>query len=240
MKELSVNIQEPCHEDWSAMSPVEQGRHCQSCQKTVVDFTKMSKSGVADYLQSNSGNLCGRFSADQLNVNLLPPKKNKWYAKYAAMLIGVLPLAGMAQQVPDQTEQPITMGKRVMQVNQTTPKAPINIKGQIVDAGTGGEIMFATVALYDQHGELITSKDSDLEGRFEITISKGQHLELSYIGGGTSRYSYQDIQQMGRSHVFKMTEVVLKDADFILGEVEYVDTDNAKSEVIQNVDLETW
>lgn len=49
------------------MSPNEKGRFCQSCSKTVVDFTTMQKEKIEDYLALNSGNkICGRFRVTQL------------------------------------------------------------------------------------------------------------------------------------------------------------------------------
>jgi hypothetical protein len=34
-----IIIPEPCHQNWDAMTPNEQGRHCTSCVNTVVDVT---------------------------------------------------------------------------------------------------------------------------------------------------------------------------------------------------------
>tara|TARA_R110002033_G_scaffold131564_2_gene171684 strand:- start:13880 stop:14818 length:939 start_codon:yes stop_codon:yes gene_type:complete len=63
----SISIPKPCHEDWSQMSPNEKGRFCQSCSKTVVDFTTMQKEKIEDYLALNSENkICGRFRVTQL------------------------------------------------------------------------------------------------------------------------------------------------------------------------------
>ncbi|MEM8584754.1 MAG: T9SS type A sorting domain-containing protein [Bacteroidota bacterium] len=39
-KSLRITIPEPCHEDWNAMTSLEDGsRHCDSCAKNIVDFT---------------------------------------------------------------------------------------------------------------------------------------------------------------------------------------------------------
>ena len=63
----SISIPKPCHEDWSKMTPNEQGRFCQSCSKSVIDFTKMPKQEVQDYLAVNTGaKFCGRFKVSQL------------------------------------------------------------------------------------------------------------------------------------------------------------------------------
>ena len=49
------------------MSPDSQGRHCNSCSKTVVDFTKMNDEEVKNFLiNKQHERLCGRFSSTQL------------------------------------------------------------------------------------------------------------------------------------------------------------------------------
>jgi hypothetical protein len=61
-----ITIPTPCHEDWNAMTPKDQGRHCGSCAKTVVDFTTWQPQEILLYFKSNKS-VCGRFTADQLN-----------------------------------------------------------------------------------------------------------------------------------------------------------------------------
>jgi hypothetical protein len=61
-----ITIPTPCHEDWNAMTPNNQGRHCGSCAKTVVDFTIWQPQDILLHFKSNK-NVCGRFTADQLN-----------------------------------------------------------------------------------------------------------------------------------------------------------------------------
>ncbi|EPR70092.1 hypothetical protein ADIWIN_3955 [Winogradskyella psychrotolerans RS-3] len=63
----SISIPKPCHEDWSEMTSNEKGRFCQSCSKSVIDFTRMPQQDIQDYLVSNSGaKICGRFKVSQL------------------------------------------------------------------------------------------------------------------------------------------------------------------------------
>ena len=65
----SISIPKPCHEDWSQMSPNEKGRFCQSCSKSVIDFTSMAKESIEDYLVSNNDKkICGRFKSTQLST----------------------------------------------------------------------------------------------------------------------------------------------------------------------------
>ena len=81
-KSLRVNVAVPCGQDWDTMLPVEKGRHCQQCCKTVVDFTGMSDAEVVGFFKERArtakggvpevGGVCGRFMADQLGRDLAP------------------------------------------------------------------------------------------------------------------------------------------------------------------------
>ena len=61
-----MKIETPCTEDFSAMTKNNWGRHCSRCNKTVVDFTKMSTAEIQNHLASSSGEVCGRFKSLQL------------------------------------------------------------------------------------------------------------------------------------------------------------------------------
>jgi hypothetical protein len=62
-----ISIPKPCHEDWNAMTPNEQGRHCNACAKTVVDFTAMSDEDVKYFFLHKNEKVCGRFMPAQLH-----------------------------------------------------------------------------------------------------------------------------------------------------------------------------
>ncbi|MBL4663400.1 MAG: energy transducer TonB [Flavobacteriaceae bacterium] len=64
----SINIPKPCHEDWNIMSPTNQGRFCDSCEKTVKDFTSMDTTQIRAYLLEHSQqHICGRVRREQLS-----------------------------------------------------------------------------------------------------------------------------------------------------------------------------
>jgi hypothetical protein len=75
-----LHIPEPCHENWDAMTPQDKGRHCQSCNKIVVDFSVMSDRQVLEYFKTTTGKTCGRFHDDQLQRPLIEPKQksSRW------------------------------------------------------------------------------------------------------------------------------------------------------------------
>lgn len=66
---FKFSIPKPCHEDWDKMTPNDKGRFCDSCVKTVVDFTKKSTTEIQDFLIENKNqNICGHFQTKQLDT----------------------------------------------------------------------------------------------------------------------------------------------------------------------------
>jgi hypothetical protein len=72
---MPICVPKPCHEDWSAMTPHEQGRHCNVCCKTVVDFSSMSDQEVQYFfINKKEEPVCGRFRSEQVQtVNIQLP-----------------------------------------------------------------------------------------------------------------------------------------------------------------------
>ena len=106
---LRLTIPEPCHENWQQMTPNEQGRHCLSCQKTVVDFTLMSDQEVLQYISTASSSVCGRFNNDQLNKTYQERKiKPSFTVRYAWHIL-VSAFLWVGQSVAAQTNS-VTQG----------------------------------------------------------------------------------------------------------------------------------
>ena len=67
--QLKISIPSPCHENLSLMDKTENGKFCLSCQKEVIDFTKMTDEEIVLYFdkkKSGTAKLCGTFRADQV------------------------------------------------------------------------------------------------------------------------------------------------------------------------------
>lgn len=64
---IHISIPKPCNENWSAMSPIENGRHCSSCVTNVVDFTGMAPDEIKAYfIKLNGQKVCGHFNTKDL------------------------------------------------------------------------------------------------------------------------------------------------------------------------------
>lgn len=65
---MKVQIANPCSEDWNKMKIGLISRHCEKCEKAVMDFTKMDRSEIIVYLLENpNGSVCGRMNREQFD-----------------------------------------------------------------------------------------------------------------------------------------------------------------------------
>lgn len=89
-----ITIPKPCHEDWDKMTPDETGRFCNSCSKSVVDFTQMLPDEIQAYFQKHS-NVCGRFKNFQLDSLIIQIPNHVLYSqtKYHKMFLLALFIA---------------------------------------------------------------------------------------------------------------------------------------------------
>jgi hypothetical protein len=109
---MKITINEPCHENWDAMTPNAQGAFCKSCAKDVVDFSKMGLQQIKNFFaEKQSSKICGRFEEKQLqelSVDDFVSKFQYWNftKRFAAIFFMVLgltlfsPKNGMAQGKP--------------------------------------------------------------------------------------------------------------------------------------------
>ena len=93
-KQLTLSIPTPCTEDWNNMTPDKNGKFCASCQKTVVDFSRMTDAEIFNYFDTFKWATCGRFTEKQLNTPIIEPlvltPQNRWAWALSALLLPTL------------------------------------------------------------------------------------------------------------------------------------------------------
>ncbi len=57
-----------CDQFWDDMEPISSGRHCKSCNKTIVDFSRMSYSEIALFMSKSENPVCGFYLPEQLSA----------------------------------------------------------------------------------------------------------------------------------------------------------------------------
>jgi hypothetical protein len=65
---MPISFDSPCHQDWSTFTSVSgasaERRHCQSCDKTVVDMTRLTRRAAERMVIEAGGKMCGRLRVD--------------------------------------------------------------------------------------------------------------------------------------------------------------------------------
>jgi hypothetical protein len=63
-----ISIPEPCHEDWNSMTPDANGKFCNSCSKSVIDFTNKTDAEIHTMMMERKNEkVCGHFNKTQVN-----------------------------------------------------------------------------------------------------------------------------------------------------------------------------
>ncbi len=113
---MKIQIKSPCQEDWTKMSSTFTGKFCASCQKSVIDFTRMTDTEIQKIIHANNSDLCGRFRKTQVGrtLELVPSKQASNYLSYAtSILLSLLASNAIAQPsaIPVQLELHTTSEK---------------------------------------------------------------------------------------------------------------------------------
>jgi len=171
------------------MTPVQGGRHCEVCEKCIVDFTQSSDKEIWKAYQKE-GKICGQFRADQLNRLISTPKEKRMPMGIAAAAALSMSTPAMAQtSAPSMVEFPSTYQEQVNHYPQE-----VILKGRVYENETGEVVPFANVQLWSQ-GEMIYTGATDFEGYFGVQESiVAQHpvdaIAVNYLGYTEIRKSF--------------------------------------------------
>lgn len=202
-KEIYLHIKEPCHENWEAMSPDQQGRFCQSCAKHVIDFSRMSDQQILDILSKASGNTCGRFTPGQLERPMVEEKREiPFFLKpHKIALASMVPLFILSAEAPAQDNK--LKGK--VAVHQETACEPI-IFGNLAVTKPDVSMIRGTVLTEDRKAikQAIvsikgtkTSTLTNISGNFSLRHKNGQKkfvLEITTPGYETAEVEIKNVE----------------------------------------------
>lgn len=170
---ISLGIADACHEDWNKMDAAEQGRFCQSCQKTVIDFSMMTDKEILNYITERKTQLCGRFTRDQLNRTLVPETRTRnrftyfWNLVIATFLsTGAASAQTGSKPTKASSHQDSTRKTDEITVGISLPPGLKWVNGVIKDSKTNRPIPYATVYVKGTRSGLSTRED----GRFGMNI----------------------------------------------------------------------
>lgn len=167
---LTINIPEPCNEGWDNMTPADKGRFCNSCQKTVIDFTAMTDNELLDFFIKAQGRpICGHYLQTQINRDIVhtAPAHNVFHMrlmqKIAAAMLLFQSLATDAWAQAKKVAHPVA----VSPTPQTATGTPV-LKGQVLDGLTLKPIAGVIVRI----DNTILSDTTNIKGQFSIALQQ--------------------------------------------------------------------
>jgi hypothetical protein len=194
----SIHIPRPCHEDWSHMSPAEQGRHCAKCAKVVRDFTGMDRTAVIAAIAAAPAEVCGRVDADLVAPFPLPAHALVGGASMTRLRLFFLALvAAFGWEVfgftaaQAQTVQPAIAALQDPQILRAAldslSETEVVLYGRVEDVYTREAVAYAHLMAYEGD-TLLCGTLSDAEGNFVLRFPKDKlkgeqyDLRLRYLG----------------------------------------------------------
>lgn len=190
-KYLQIQIPKACHENWDKMDTAQQGRFCNSCQKNVIDFTIMSDNDLVNFFKKNKGNVCGRFTGDQLNTDIpVPSKKIPWLKYFFTITI---PAFLFSQKTNAQSNE--AKGKVVCVETKKSHLlgdiifiATKTISGKVIDEA-GKPVAGASVMVKNSSQGVAT----DSNGKFTLNLDPAStQLVISAIGTETQEADFKN------------------------------------------------
>ena len=200
---IQIFIPEPCHEGWQNMTPVEKGRFCASCQKTVLDFTHLSDNEIINLVSKNDA-LCGRINVSQLNRNLIETKTKSNYFGYFAT--SVLAFLGLGAESVVAQERPVVIQTDIKYLDVVKiSKKKITVIGVVTN--DGNEPLPGAKVIIKGTKKCIYA---DKNGKYTIEVKPGKTLIFSFLG-------LIDEEVLVRNS--KIINVVLHHGELLIGEV---------------------
>ena len=222
---FSLQIPEPCHENWAEMTPSEQGRFCQNCQKIVVDFSKMNDRDLTQWFAARAGErVCGRVNQRQLNrdFSYVTPLKSTFYQRTAILVSGLFFATSAYGQDYNPTEI-TTTGNTILvhppkyaEPSKTEKTARI-LRGIVLDE-RGEPIPSAYVVIK----ETSISTSTDSKGIFKVVLSnkfdKTEQIQLEVQLLGYISVE-RTIKLKGQDSLDKIEIRLVEDTDMLLGKM---------------------
>jgi hypothetical protein len=218
-----IQIPNPCSQNPRNFTPTGKGGFCQSCQKEVVDFRKMSENEVIDFFKSISKKRCGIFYPHQLKSEEVPFRKVKFPILWAIGFWGItgfsFPALGQSSGQPKSEQTTIDKKEDLKSSSSFLPKR--TIKGRVIDFYFN-ETQPLSGALVAIKG-LAIGTTADQDGYFELEVpdfvtSQKIILVLSFIGYKINEVTVYDTQLPVQLGEIQLQE----DNNFVMGEFIYL------------------
>jgi hypothetical protein len=225
-KQIKLSIPTPCHEDWNTMTATQSGKFCASCQKTVVDFSRMSDAEIIRYFTDFQGDTCGRLTEKQLNSVIAEPlvlKPNyRWaYALSALLLPTIAASQTVKNSAPMEMRDPSVASFLAMtsEAKSVVGTDFLTIEGQVNALGDTFSPVDGAIVAVNINDKIVAYTQTDSLGNFTLNLPKSydnQHfsLDISQIGYEKQQLPFENFGAIKDNRLF----ISLKNTPIEIGE----------------------
>lgn len=191
MSVKQISIPKPCLQPWQQMAVVNNGRYCDHCCKTVIDFTVMSDAEVIRYFSATE-HVCGRFGQQQLvdiNKGLAANKRGRfsWVSLLVASIVSFTSFERAEAKAIHGIEQGPSLRENKRALPDTTVR--VFVQGFVFEKSTGQPLVGTSV-----HAKTGEQAAVDLSGRFKLTVpASAETLVFSFVGFKSQEIKIADI-----------------------------------------------
>ncbi len=227
-KSITLQIPKPCSKDWDKMLPLDAGRFCQNCNRTVIDLSHYSDGQLRDYLTSNPGKICGQLSPYQINREILCETAVKRKSFLPQLFLSIALYLGFNNDLESGTKsfaQPqLTLNDKkdrfplLFSAQEKVPADSLNyVYGTIRDKQTKAPLQFVSVRI-QMNDSIIGGGASDTNGKFKVfipgkLINQELLLGVLYLG-----YENEELKFSAKKLPFEM-KIDLEASNILLGEI---------------------
>lgn len=237
MEKLNITIDKPCSENYKTFTKTAKGGFCNSCKKTVLDFTKMSELEILNYFSSENNKTCGLFLESQLksysnpSTSLNKPKSSTFVSSvFGISLVSILSFTNGFSQEKTNTNATIKVENGVTKQNSDSKdlNEKFTVSGIVSDAT--GPLPAANI--YLKNSNLGTQTDVDGKFTFPKKLENGDVLLVTFIG-----YINKEIKVSSKNQSIIMSyDVKLENSEpIMMGEVSTNKIYKSKRTVFQKV-----
>ena len=179
-KPFNLNIKTPCHENFNNFTATANGGFCGSCEKEVIDFTKMNSDEIINYFKTKkTQNTCGKFNNLQLRTYNQVPQNNKKFSFIVGIGLAILSFFTVTTTQAQNTQKENSNNKNNnSEIKDAASQNNILIKGNVSENNL--PLPGVNIILKGSNFGTQTNFDGDFE--FPEKLKKGDILSFSFLG----------------------------------------------------------
>jgi hypothetical protein len=204
---MKLQIPEPCPQKWEEMTSVnETTKFCSNCSKSIIDFSVQSDRQIKKAIYKSSGQLCGKFSSDQLNRSL--DNVDNYFPNLRAIV-----LSGLLLNVTANLNGQVEMKAPQEQSISTSDPSYVVIKGRIKDTISPQLSGDLRVELNGFHLYCLPNSSGDFQ--FQVPRKSVPELISLTVRKGNAYKVYSDLNPNEFIDISVSLHPIYLDEDFI-------------------------